>query len=249
MVLIPSSFCLGWQQWFAAHHILREAGILLVRRVRRACKTKMFAELCDADAAHLLECEDEACGRCLWLRNRSEWERRTCILESSVSYLKTGLNDAGEWELYCWECRQADPQVKPFGVVHVNNLVRHSSCKKHQASLFEMGLISQGMDIQAPPAKQFRLVGDSRKPGNAWRNGVEGVGGRRKLTCMLQCVATTMVRSEQEFLAGAVSIALHGDVRKLRCMFRYKESTPTELGGFKCLVASALSLAESLGLE
>ena len=67
-------------------------------------------------------------------------------------------------------------------VGRVNNLARHRSCKKHQAALFEAGLIATGLGIQTLPAKQFCLVGDSRKPGNALGNGVEGVGGRRKVT-------------------------------------------------------------------
>ena len=174
------------------------------------------------DAEHVEECEDPDCKRCLYLRNKPEWDRRCSILGTDVSYLRSEVDEAGRWRLYCWICAKAGVGRQSFRVRDVSNLERHRDSSQHKDALFELGLTPEQPDLEAPAAEQFRKVADSRKPGNALGNGVEDVGGRKKVTAMLSCLAASMERSDQEFLAGAESIVLHSDVRGLRLCVRFK---------------------------
>lgn len=187
-----------------------------------------MGQLSKDDTAHLSNCNVRACRRCAYLRNAEEWRRKTLISNSDVSYLRSEITPEGKWRVFCWICRKvhgADGKGLAAGVepAHINNVTRHSQFQCHVDALFELGL-ARARDLDAPPATGFMEVAKHCQNGNPWCQGVAGVGGRKKVSSMMTCLAQALFRDDQVFMQSAASIMLHSDVRGSRLAIRFRAS-------------------------
>lgn len=179
------------------------------------------------DAVHLAACKEQSCRRCAFLWNADEWYAKTQICVQPVSYLRCETTTAGKWQVFCWICRKAHGSsgkglaagIEPS---HLNNVTRHAHFKCHQEALFDLGLPHVAPDLEAPSAASFLKVSEHCQKASAWSHGVGSVGGRRKITSMMTCLAQAIFRADQCFLKTAMSIMLHCDVRRNRLAIRFR---------------------------
>ena len=98
------------------------------------------------DIAHVTDCRDAKCPRCLFLRNRETWEEAASL---HVSGTRTGTwlvpcMRRGRWGLGCWVCRKSQQESEwSSGVIQTNslgNIRRHGkNSQQHQSALQACG--------------------------------------------------------------------------------------------------------------
>ncbi|CAK9022737.1 unnamed protein product [Durusdinium trenchii] len=104
-----------------------------------------------------------------------------------------------------------------------SNMRRHAECKQHRQALASLGLIDVGAEEDAPSLSAFEQVARGRMKGpSALRHGEAGVGGRKKVTHMVQCLGDAVFDLDRRFVATAETIALHTDVRQLKLLVRFR---------------------------
>ena len=161
----------------------------------------------------------------VWAANRWKWERKTQIPQLNGSWLSFSQET---WCLGCLVCKMGkkNNEYGNFEVITTNfsNIKRHETCKDHVQALADFGLVEgQGENDDSPALKAFEQVWTGRMRGPlALRHGESDVGGRKKVTCMMQCIGNAMFELDRRFLRTAESITLHMDVRKAKLLVRYR---------------------------
>ena len=97
------------------------------------------------DIAHVTDCRDAKCPRCLFLRNRETWEEAASL---HVSGTRTGTwlvpcMRRGRWGLGCWVCRKSQQESEwSSGVIQTNSLgnIRRHGKKQSAASECTAGM-------------------------------------------------------------------------------------------------------------
>ena len=123
----------------------------------------------DADAAHWAACKVKGCARCVFIRNREEWQAKLPMGDLGVSWLHGYLDrDDGLFKLKCRACEKT-MQTNRFasGVVTTlfGNLSRHHGCSQHQSALASLGLGPEREEVPAPAAADFHRVAENRFKG------------------------------------------------------------------------------------
>ena len=159
----------------------------------------------------------------LWQRNRWKWEKKTMIPGLNASWLSC----SEEGQLGCLVCKMTgmDNEYATYTVVTGNfhNMKRHMLSKQHQAALSQLGVIEAAEDEDAPSLIAFEQVAKGRMKGpSALRHGEAGVGGRKKITHMVQCLGDAVFELDRRFFATAETITLHTDVRQLKLLVRFR---------------------------
>eukprot|EP00438_Fugacium_kawagutii_P007891 Skav203673 [mRNA] locus=scaffold259:498:3152:+ [translate_table: standard] len=77
-------------------------------------------------------------------------------------------------------------------------------------------------DLDAPPASDFMAAAKHCQKGNAWSQGIESIGGRKKVCSLMLCLAQGIFRDDQTFMQSAQSVMLHSDVRGSRLAIRFR---------------------------
>ncbi|CAE7803934.1 unnamed protein product, partial [Symbiodinium sp. CCMP2456] len=180
----------------------------------------------DADAAHWAACNVKGCARCVFIRNREEWQAKLPMGDMGVSWLHGYLDgDDGLFKLKCRACEKTK-QTNRFagGVVTTlfGNLSRHHSCSQHQSALAALGLGPETEEVPAPAAADFHLVAENRLKGTALRHGIKGLGGQHKTTCMEIALGQAMFEIDRAFLADATSVAIFADARQHMLLLRFR---------------------------
>lgn len=159
----------------------------------------------------------------IWERNRWKWQKKTLIPVINISWLS--LSDAGFFGCVICKMTKQNNEYANFEVVthNFNNMKRHASSKQHLQALGQLELIDVPADEDAPSSESFEAVARGRMKGPvALRHGETGVGGRKKITHMVQCLGAAIVELDRRFLASAETITLHTDVRKLKLLVRFR---------------------------
>lgn len=164
----------------------------------------------------------------IWERNRWKWQKKTLIPVINTSWLS--LSDAGFFGCVICKMTKQNNEYANFEVVahNFNNMKRHASSKQHLQALGQLQLIDVPADEDAPSVESFEAVARGRMKGPvALRHGETGVGGRKKITHMVQCLGAAIVELDRRFLASAATITLHTDVRKLKLLVRFRAANLT----------------------
>lgn len=159
----------------------------------------------------------------LWEKNRWKWEKKTRIPILNVSWLS--VSDEGRIGCVICKMTKQDNEYGNYDVITGNfsNMRRHAECKQHQQALASLGLIDVGAEEDAPSLSAFEQVARGRMKGpSALRHGEAGVGGRKKVTHMVQCLGDAVFELDRRFVATAETIALHTDVRQLKLLVRFR---------------------------
>ena len=159
----------------------------------------------------------------LWERNRWKWEKQTQIPVLNMSWLS--VSDEGRVGCVICKMTKQDNEYGNYDVITGNfsNMKRHSECKQHQQALAQLGLIEVTADEDAPSMSAFEQVARGRMKGpSALRHGEAGVGGRKKITHMVQCLGDAVFELDRRFIATAETITLHTDVRQLKLLVRFR---------------------------
>ena len=180
----------------------------------------------DADAAHWAACKVKGCARCVFIRNREEWQAKLPMGDLGVSWLHGYLDrDDGLFKLKCRACEKT-MQTNRFasGVVTTlfGNLSRHHGCSQHQSALASLGLGPEREEVPAPAAADFHRVAENRFKGTALRHGIKGLGGQHKTTSMEIALGQAMFEIDRAFLADATSVAIFADARQHMLLLRFR---------------------------
>ena len=201
-----------------------------VGRAKEAVKQRQSPEVPaqqDEDAAHRSSCKDGQCMRCVFIRNRTRWQKKTLIPGLDVSWLVARSKPT--WGLGCSACflSKQNSEYARFEVEtrRIANIARHAECDQHVAALVALGIVDDPSPEEAkscPSVAQFKAVATNRLSAVALRQGEKDVGGRSKLTVMQQCLGQAMFEADRQFLSSSMCMALHMDVRDLRLLVRFR---------------------------
>ncbi|CAJ1385832.1 unnamed protein product [Effrenium voratum] len=170
------------------------------------------------DLQHWEDCGETGCDR----RNIPEWHKKLQAGTSGKTWLCSAVGPDGAWTLQCWVCKAAKvDSAWSTGVATklLGNMQRHHKSHQHQEALAKLGLGEFEQDLET--AEDFQKVMKSRKETGALRQGVAGVGGRKKITQMQYCLGRALFTLDQEFLRNAQVIAISEDVRQHKVLIRY----------------------------
>ncbi len=186
---------------------------------------------------HLASCADENCLRCRYANMRKKWEQRlpfapldmnidaTMVKPDKVpllsaSWLAGRTDDDDGFRVGCIACAPTSScvfgrfQAASVEACQISNLLKHQASKVHRGNV----LTTLGLDVgpsgkptvTAPPAPDFMAVWDAAERGSVGE-GVSHVGGHHKCKKIVWCLAEAIKRLDQEFVAGATTMAIHRD--------------------------------------
>ena len=185
---------------------------------------------CD-NVGHVMKCKIGNCYRCFYLRRFARWNKQTIVPALGSSFLTNGIWPSGKWGLGCRVCVLAQ-QSNAFATEGVDcgklsNLLRHASSGQHLDALASLGLSTASRpDKACPSSDDFKKVAKHRLQGSSLSCPLDGVGGRKKLTNMQECLAEACFNIDRKLLRKAGSISFHQDVRQLILLVRFSACTP-----------------------